>query len=153
MAAVIAGTAGLALVLLIVAGRRARRRYVVITVEGRSMQPTLQPGARVLVRRDTPVASGALVVFERPRLNPHRGWHWPSRPDTPDQEWMLKRVVAVGGERVPEALRRDAEVNLGDLVPAGHIAVMSDNPRSSLDSRHIGHVPADRILGVVRRPG
>jgi signal peptidase I len=130
---------------------RARRRYVVITVEGHSMLPALPPRARVLVRRGAPAGTGDVVVLARPRRDGLRpGWHWPP-PGSPGDAWMIKRVAAVAGEPVPEALRRAAEVDLGSTVPAGHVTILSDNPRGSLDSRHLGHVPSDRVVGTVRR--
>lgn len=37
-------------------------------------------------------------------------------------------------------------------VPAGKLVVLGDNPESSMDSRSLGYVPGDRLLGVVTRP-
>jgi nickel-type superoxide dismutase maturation protease len=62
-----------------------RRRYVVATVDGLSMMPTLMPGDRLLVRRVAirQVRRGQIVVVLDPA--------WPSA-------WVVKRVAAVHGD-------------------------------------------------------
>lgn len=110
------------------------RRLVVVTVVGMSMAPTYEPGERVLVRRAPAHAlrRGQVVVFEEPGRT---------------GEWMIKRVAAVAGDSVPSELADRPEA----AVPAGRIVVLGDNPNGSLDSRKIGYVPGDRVLGIVIR--
>ncbi|TMR93316.1 S26 family signal peptidase [Nonomuraea basaltis] len=50
----------------------ARRRYVVVTVEGTSMVPTLNDGDRVLVRRRRidQVSRGDVIVLKPPPSQP-----------------------------------------------------------------------------------
>jgi signal peptidase I len=147
----------LALAVVAVAGAAAagaglcllRRRLAVVTVVGPSMQPTLAPGDRVLARRVGPgdVRVGQIAVIEKPGDD----GAWPAGPRTAGRpEWMIKRVAAVPGDEQPEFLPTQAGSS-GAVVPAGQFVVLGDNPARSLDSRQIGYVPADRVLGVVVR--
>lgn len=118
-------------------------------VEGRSMQPTLNPGispGRDAVLIDRMFASwykrGDVLVLSSP-IEP--------------SEMVIKRVVALGGDWVR---RRDpsADFRAGDFVrvPAGHLWVEGDNERFSNDSNTYGAVPAGlvrgRVLGKVWPP-
>ncbi|MFE7543326.1 S26 family signal peptidase [Streptomyces platensis] len=122
-----------------------RSRYLVVTVEGSSMVPTLADGDRVLVHR-TPLAAisaGRLVVTEPPT-----GGRWGAiRPS----RWLIKRAAAVPGDPVP----RDGAPALRDLpekrVPQGRIVLLGDNPEESLDSRFCGYFRDEQIVGVVIR--
>jgi len=125
----------------------ARRRFVVITVAGPSMEPTLRPGERVLVRRcgPGPLRAGAIVVFREPGSG--------DRPDATDsgvagQRWVIKRIAALPGEEVPEAVR-PAVAGAG-VVPPGMLVVLGDGTRSG-DSRQWGFIPAGQALGLVVR--
>lgn len=125
------------LALLVVAAvaagiRWLRANLVAVTVTGRSMEPTLSHGDRVLVRR-APLGSvlrGQLVVL---RL-----------PDATDPTLAVKRAVALPGDPMPDPLARAGP------VPAGHLVVLGDNRAVSQDSRAFGPVPAHLLLGVVR---
>ncbi|MET7338844.1 signal peptidase I [Nonomuraea sp. NPDC005650] len=120
----------------------ARRRYVVITVEGMSMAPTLHDGDRVLVRRRRAdqVSRGDVVVLEPPS-DPAQVFV----PETDGTRWNIKRAVALPGDPVPP----DVD-GAGARVPAGALVVYGDNPHS-VDSRQRGFFPADRLLGVALR--
>lgn len=111
----------------------ARRRFVVVTVAGTSMEPTLRPGDRVLVRRRgrVPLQVGDIVLFR-----------------DPDGQQAIKRVAALVGGAVPESVR---PITGGtDVVPPGMLVLLGDGARSG-DSRQWGFVPADRALGLVVR--
>jgi len=121
-----------------------------------SMVPTLAPGEHVLAdklayRLHGP-RRGDLVVFRRPQTN----------------EVLLKRVVAVAGQRVGIADgvlvvdgRRPAEPYVHDkrlldsqyfgpvTVPRGSIFVLGDRRSDSIDSRRFGAVPVDDVIGRV----
>lgn len=91
LAAFAAGVAGL------------RRRVVIVTVFGPSMQPTLRAGDRVLVRRTRAgeLRAGQIVVIERPGLD----GRWATAPagqPTSSREWLIKRLAAVPGDRCPD---------------------------------------------------
>jgi signal peptidase I len=127
-----------------------RARFVVVEVHGRSMRPTLRGGDRVLVRRLAAdrVRAGQVVVVERP-LWRDDAWHWPVRQGrATGRKWMIKRAAAVSGEPVPDVL--DGVVR-ESTVPAGALVVLGDNAAESTDSRELGFVPAERVLGIALR--
>lgn len=131
-----AAVAGVLLAGLAAAGLAVLRgRYVSVTVDGPSMEPTLHSGDVVLVRR-TPLARvrpGQLVVFRLGALG---------------SRWFIKRATAVPGEALPGALAG----RLGTVVPPDRLAVLGDNPSASADSRTFGYVRGGQLLGVVVRP-
>jgi signal peptidase I len=120
-----------------------------------SMAPTLRPGDHVVVNklayRLGDPRRGDLVVFRPPVSG----------------GLMLKRIVALGGDRVGledgvlhingRAIReRFVDHRLVDSVyfgpvrvPSGAVFVMGDRRSDSLDSRVFGPVPRGRILGRV----
>ncbi|MEU8588819.1 S26 family signal peptidase [Streptomyces sp. NPDC048664] len=122
-AGVLAGAAACALAL--------RRAFVLVTVEGGSMEPTLLDGDRVLVRRTRAFRRGDVVVIPVP-----------DGPRAPREvPWLVKRVSAIAGDPAADGC---------PAVPSGHLAVLGDNPRS-LDSRAFGTVPSRTALGVAIR--
>ena len=127
-----------------------RRRFVVVDVEGNSMEPTIGFHDRLVVRRVRPTALkvGDIVVFERPyRAVPGGPWAW--RPIAPERRWMIKRLAALPGDPAPSDVPDG-----GGTVPTAVVAVLGDNRDASVDSRAFGYVPLDRVLGVaVRRYG
>jgi signal peptidase I len=121
----------------------ARRHFVVVQVNGRSMLPTLRSGDRVLVRR-VPAArltAGAIVVIRAH----HRGGNGGGPPPA-YRGWVIKRVAALPGDLVPGPVRA-ATAGIS-VVPGGMLVLMADNPNGT-DSRRWGLVPADGLLGVV----
>ena len=128
----------LALVLAIAAlAIAARRRWVIVTVRGHSMEPTLHDGERLVARRSQPArrgtraampAIGDLVVFLPDALG-----------------YRVKRVVGVAGDVVPPWLNARA----GERIPAGHVIVRGDNPRSE-GSRELGYIAIGSIIGRYR---
>lgn len=133
----------LAAVALVIAGLGwglvQRRRLLVVTVRGVSMEPTYSSGDRLLVRRSAldRVRAGEVVVVQVAG----------AAPGDPTGGRMVKRAVAVPGDPVP------AQIPLPDpVVPAGRLLVLGDNPARSNDSRRLGYIPADALIGVVVRP-
>ncbi len=130
--------AGLAVSLL--AAMSARRRWLLVTVRGNSMSPTLRNGERILARRlrGRMVRSSDIVVFQTPRRNG-------ATSDT-NPAWRVKRVAAVAGDALPGWLA-DGGRELRS-VPPGHVAVAGDNPHSE-DSRQLGFIPLVTVVGFI----
>lgn len=144
VAAAVAGVAAAGAVVAL------RRRFVVVDVEGNSMEPTVGFSDRLVVRRVRPAVLrvGDIVVFERPyRDAPDGPWAW--RPVGPERHWLIKRLAALPGDPAPSGVP-----GAGATVPTAAVAVLGDNRDASVDSRAFGCVPLERVLGVaVRRFG
>ncbi len=141
-----------------------------------SMEPTLEPGDRVLVVKafDTQ-ERGDIIVFENPKpgRQPDRGivggfLHWLSEGlgfARPADEDFIKRVIGLPGETVE---LRDGTVYVNGLaveepylkgppdtrdfgpvkVPKDKLFVLGDNRLNSNDSRYgLGFVPRDKVVG------
>ncbi|SIS21405.1 signal peptidase I [Microbispora rosea] len=128
----------------------ARRRFVVVRVAGTSMVPTYQPGDRVLIRRGgrAVLRRGQVVVFRR--LQPGGAGSSGRASGLRETEWLIKRVAAMPGDRVPDQVAPGVHAAPGDVVPAGRLVVLGDGP-TSRDSRHWGYLPVSEVLGVVIR--
>jgi len=141
-----------------------------------SMEPTLRPGDRVLVRKVlyTP-ERGDIIVFSDPKggPGPDRGFvggflHWLSEGigfARPEHEDFIKRVIGLPGESVeirngrlfvdglqipePYLEGREDTRDYGPVrVPDGELFVLGDNRLNSNDSRFgLGFVPVDRVIG------
>jgi|GEM_PF-3032368 len=137
------------------------------TVDGSSMAPTLNNGEGVLVANynilntkllNNSVTINDLVVFNTTIMG---------RPST-----LIKRVVAVGGQRVVIANNRlsvydsvhpngfdptiayepNGEVTTGSVdivVPNENVYVLGDNRSNSLDSRVLGPIAESALIGKV----
>lgn len=128
----------------------ARRRWMVVTVEGNSMAPTLHHGQRLLARRLGRGRAGApgfsrsdIVVFVLPPEQARELM-------TEDLVHRIKRVAAIAGDPVPEWARPALSADADTRVPPGKVVVSGDNARSQ-DSRQLGYIDADAIVAVVRR--
>ena len=114
----------------------ARRRWMIVTVRGHSMEPTLHDGERLLAlrtrrgRRAALPAIGDIVVF---------------LPDA--MGYRVKRVAGVAGELVPPWIPERA----GERIPADHVIVRGDNPRSE-GSRELGYIAVGSIIARVCGP-
>lgn len=132
-----------------------RRSVIRVTVLGASMEPTYHDGDRLLARRGQPLLPGQAVVVEQPRPD----GRWPRPPvswrDGPAEvrkrTWMIKRVAALPGDPVPPNEFPALSGATADRVPPGALLVLGDNREFSVDSRVMGFLPVERVLGVVHR--
>lgn len=131
----------------------ARTRFIdVVTVSSDSMAPTVCTSDTLLVRRihdGDAIQRGDVVTFSNPA----------------DGEPMIKRVVAVGGQRllitdgrliVDGAAVAEPYVDRAQVggvffqtvtVPDGSVFVMGDHRETSIDSRSFGPVPTSAVTG------
>ncbi|MEV5600779.1 S26 family signal peptidase [Streptomyces sp. NPDC052299] len=161
--AAVAGTAAVALAgASALTVRLLSRRLYLITVDGRSMAPTLMPGDRLLVvrplprprprshtrrRARPPARTGDIVIAPAPRAV---GWAGQPalRPAADRADWVVKRVAATAGDRVPDRLRSSSGLRDRDTVPEGTVLLLGDGKHSE-DSRHWGFCPDHLVLGRV----
>ena len=145
-------------------------------IPSESMEPTLEPGDRVLVLKlvDQP-SRGDVIVFSDPEggSGPDRGvvggfLHWLSEAlgfARPENEDFIKRVIGLPGEvveirngnllidgkRIPEPYLRgppDTRDFPPTTVPEDSLFVLGDNRLNSNDSRFgLGFVPVDKVIG------
>lgn len=152
---------------LVVAGGMVgwvRRRYLVTTVDGPSMEPTLCSGDRLLVHRTRRVRAGQIVVVRirpptldapppdvDPAVDEADAPAMPVEQEHPGGRLYVKRAVAVAGDPVPvdrvPLLRGAREAT----VPPGALVVLGDNAATSWDSRDYGFVRGDQFVGVAVR--
>jgi signal peptidase I len=136
-----------------------RLRYLITTVDGPSMEPTLHSGDRLLVRRTRRVRAGQIVVV---RIQPPTLDAPPPDAPAPDEETpvmrvhpdgllLVKRAIAVAGDPVPVDRVPCLRETRKTTVPPGALVVLGDNAPTSWDSRDYGFVPADRFIGVAVR--
>ena len=148
-------------------------------IPSESMVPTLEIGQRVLVDRVSFRFSdpdrGDIVVFKPPAgadTNTCGVEHppdsaCPRATDGRSDTNFIKRVVAVGGDRIrivngsvilngkrqdESFARLDSECGLCDLpkeieIPKGYYYMMGDNRGESADSREWGPIPKDAMIG------
>ncbi|MBB4823951.1 signal peptidase I [Sporosarcina luteola] len=141
--------------------------FTPIVVDGISMMPTLEDGDRMIVNKIGYTIGSPdrfdIVVFH-----------------APEQKDYIKRVIGLPGDTVeyrddvlyingeayeePYLEQYKKAVTDGPLtedftleekidmntVPEGYVFVMGDNRRKSKDSRHIGAVPIDEIIGSTK---
>lgn len=124
-----------------------------------SMEPTLEVHDRVLVNKLSyklhDVHRGDIVVFKRP----------PNETGDARIKDLIKRVVGLPGETIesrdgvvfvndrqvderylPAGVRTIPEIRR-QVVPAGTLFVMGDNRTNSQDSRYIGPISEDLVVG------
>lgn len=139
--------------------------FTPIVVDGESMSPTLESGDRMIVNkieyRVQEPERYDIVVFH-----------------APEEKDFIKRVIGLPGENiayqddqlyidgkvVPEQYLEAYKKNLGagtltedftleelfdiEEIPEGYVFVMGDNRRASKDSRYIGVISVDEIIGT-----
>lgn len=131
--------------------------FAPIVVDGLSMMPTLRDQDRMIVNKFSYTIGEPkrfdIIVFE-----------------APENKDYIKRVIGLPGETIEykddvlyvngkayeeeyleenkrEAIDGPLTEPLKVTVPEGELFVMGDNRRYSKDSRHIGTIPMEKVLG------
>ena len=139
--------------------------FTPIVVDGDSMMPTLEDGDRMIVNKIGYTIGNPdrfdIVVFHAPegkdyikRVIGLPGDHVEYIDDQlyingePIDEPYLDqyKVEITEGNLTGDFKLQDINPSL-DVIPEGHVFVMGDNRRFSKDSRHIGVVDIDEIIG------
>jgi signal peptidase I len=131
-------------------------------VEGASMQPTLHDQNRMIVSKIGEPKRFDVVVFHATEEKDYikrviglPGDRIEYKDDTlyingkPYDEPYLEssKQELINGPLTNSFTLRETPVG-GDVVPEGHLFVMGDNRRNSMDSRHIGAIPVDSVVGI-----
>lgn len=167
------GTIAISFVLAMIVGIFLIQPY---KVDGHSMDPTLHDGERVFVSKLPHTFSyypkyGDIVIIDS-RVDRHRSFMddvmdnplFQLVKNTTKHVFYVKRVVGKPGDvlelkdhevyrngekldepYVKEAMEESEETSW--VVPDGHIFVMGDNRNHSEDSRAIGFIPLDHVMG------
>jgi len=133
--------------------------YRLIEVEGRSMEPTLEEGQRVLV-------STAVYGARLPQRGDVIVFTAPNGPTSSPEPEFIKRVIGVPGETVevrdctvfvdgmpldePYIKEQPRYALLPVKVPSGHYFVLGDSRNNSSDSHSWGMLPEENITGMIR---
>jgi len=150
--------------LLIAIGLAAIIRYFLfapIVVDGYSMMPTLHNGDRMIVNKLGKPKRFDIVVFHAPEQKDYikrviglPGDTVEYRDDTlyiNGKPYAEPYLDAYKSQILEGPLTEDftlEETPVGQkTVPEGELFVMGDNHRSSKDSRHIGSIPIEKVIG------
>lgn len=128
-----------------------RNSLLIVSVKGKSMEPTLRPDDLVLVFRYLPKKflrkNNVVLISQNEKFDGKRN----------ELSHCIKRIVGLPGELMLSEVEVDLCIdkhqlnNKSDIliVPEKHFFVQGDNYEKSIDSRHWGPIPFSRILGVV----
>ncbi|MEC2053766.1 signal peptidase I [Peribacillus psychrosaccharolyticus] len=142
--------------------------FTPIVVDGLSMVPTLKSEDRMIVNNFSYAIGDPkrfdIIVFEAPE-----GKDYIKRViGLPGDEVSYKNdVLYINGKVYDEPYLADLKKQLTDgglltepftlsdvtdskTVPEGHLFVLGDNRRYSKDSRHIGYIPYEKVLGSTK---
>jgi signal peptidase I len=145
------------------------RRFFItpIVVDGPSMQPTLHNGDRVLMNKFS-------YIFDKPErfdvvvIHVNKNENYIKRIiGLPGEHIEYKdEVLYVNGEPIPEPFIRERVAKLSEtghythdftleddipgdfsVIPEGYVLVLGDNRSNSIDSRELGLVSYEQIIG------
>lgn len=129
------------------------KAYVVeaYVIHGRSMEPTFHDSERLLISKFAPrFERGDIIIF--------------NHPDEPGKR-LIKRIIGLPGDNVRiddgrvfvngeliaepyiDPSTRDACLMGARVIEPEHYFVLGDNRDISNDSRRIGSIPADAVIG------
>jgi signal peptidase I len=165
------------LIILVLLLLLIRRSLAIVTVQGRSMEPALAGGDRVLILRLWPhwfLRYGQVIVCNAPsyyavnKLTKNNtavkkvSSSYGTGNEAAEQPYYIKRVWGLKGAQIfiPQKNVRDLPLNNSEMikhntagnlvcqVPSGYCFVKGDSVQSC-DSTTWGPIPLDRIIGIV----
>nr|WP_225423671.1 signal peptidase I [Agrilactobacillus yilanensis] len=135
-------------------------------VQGPSMQPTFETGDRIIAYRHGKVERGDVIVLKAPdepgayyikRVIGMPGDTVSSKNDTTyinGKKYSEPYLTAYKKKLTPGTLYTTnftlKSLGMGNKVPKGEYFVMGDHRDVSKDSRMIGYIPKDSVVGVVK---
>ena len=125
---------------------------LIARVQEHSMEPSLDPGQWILIRRgDRNILRGEVLVFPSPesrQLMVKRCMLRGGDPIVIDGYWLQ-----AGGSRYYLSRSQQAFLQSYDRVPQGFLLLLGDNQFHSHDSRDFGFIPEQEVLGrVILKP-
>lgn len=144
------------------------------TVSGDSMKPTFEDGERVIITYTNNLKRGDVVIcrIDKEAFVVSEDNYWIKRiigvPGDKltwnefgltlngkliDEEYVFRNengTLSIGDRFDGEFIYEKTDDSYGMIIPEGYVFVMGDNRGVSQDSRVIGLVPIENILGVVR---
>ena len=139
--------------------------FTPIVVDGASMEPTLQDRDRMIVTKIGEPKRFDIIVFHAPENKDYikRVIGLPGdRIEYKDDALYIngklydepyldeeKQELIDGGPLTNSFTLRETPVG-SDVVPEGQLFVMGDNRRNSKDSRHIGAVSMEKVVGTTK---
>lgn len=126
--------------------------FELVIVEGPSMQPTLATGERVFVEKVSKLFNGVdlgqVVIVKYPDRD---GAYVKRVVGLPGDEIAVKNGRLIrNGSIIEEDYTKDALMDFNFepiIVPENSYYVMGDNRNDSLDSRSLGAIPQEDIIG------
>lgn len=130
--------------------------FTVVRVDGSSMEPTLWNNDRMIVwRLGYEPKAGDIVVFNPPGYEDNI--YWIKRVIATEGQTVeidyIENSVTVDGKKLDESYLGEEMAYMSHLeikemtVPEGCVFVLGDNRNHSTDSRIVGAISTDRIIG------
>lgn len=138
--------------------------FTPIVVDGSSMEPTLHDRDRMIVTKIGEPQRFDIVVFHAPDGSDYikRVIGLPG-----DSIEYRDDILYINGDSYDESYLNEFKQRVMDgpltnsftlqetpvkdnVVPEGHIFVLGDNRRDSTDSRHIGAIPLEKVIGTTK---
>lgn len=121
-----------------------RKSIFIVKVNGDSMQPTFKSGQRLIFFKpiffDYHYSDVILIDVKKWQANISSTSHI-------KYPYVIKRIIAKQGDKVLDTTNNHLEYVRLFIVPFRHYYVLGDNHHHSLDSRQLGSVPRNSIVG------
>lgn len=132
--------------------------FAPVVVEGKSMQPTFQDQNRLIISKTSGIQRFDMVVFHSPEPGKDYIKRVIGLPG--DTVEMRQDTLYINGKKYDEPYLAASKKNLPYseqltedfqvIVPEGAYYVMGDNRRQSRDSREIGPISEQEMIGEVK---